>query len=404
MHALFKTYFIIISNKAKSMFSNFTFKNPVKVIFGKGSIASVPKNIPLGKKIMLTYGGGSIFKNDVHKQVIEALEGYEIVEFGGIEANPTYETLMAGVAVARIEKVDYLLSVGGGSVLDGTKFMAAAIPFEGGDEWNNIVLGKARFKNALPIGAVMTLPATGSEMNYFAVISKKETDEKIGLGNPLLYPQFSILDPETTFSLPKRQVANGIADAFTHVMEQYMTYPAGGEIQDRFCEGVLQTLISVGVKTIDNPSDYGARSNMMWAATVALNGWISVGMPQDWATHNIGHELTALHGIDHARSLAVVLPYLMRYKSVEKKGKLIQYAQRVWNLSGSEEELIEGAIQKTVDFYQSLGIPTKGSEYGIGEATIKEISKRFKERGGAYGEHGDIDHNAAAEILRMSVA
>jgi NADP-dependent alcohol dehydrogenase len=386
------------------MFNNFTFKNPVKVIFGKGTIASISKNIPAGNKVMLTYGGGSIFENDVHKQVIEALDGYDVVEFGGIEANPSIETLMAGVEVARRVKIDFLLAVGGGSVLDGTKFMAAAIPFEEGDEWNNIVLAKAKYKKALPIGAVMTLPATGSEMNYYAVISKKETDEKFSMGSPLLYPQFSVLDPETTFSLPKRQVANGIADAFTHVMEQYMTYPVGGEIQDRFCEGIIQTLISVGAKTLENPTDYEARANMMWAATVALNGWISVGMPQDWSTHSIGHELTALHGIDHARSLAVVLPYLMRYKSENKKGKLIQYAQRVWNLTGTEEELIEGAIQKTISFYESLGLPTKGSEYGIGEATIEEISKRFKERGGAYGENRDIDYNAAAAILRMSVA
>ena len=353
---------------------------------------------------MLTYGGGSIFKNDVHTQVLEALEGYDIVEFGGIEANPAFETLMAAVQVARLEKVDYLLSVGGGSVLDGTKFIAAAVPFEGGDEWNNIVLGKTRYKKALPFGAVLTLPATGSEMNFYAMISKKETNEKMGIGKPLLYPQFSILDPETTFSLPKRQIANGIADSFTHVLEQYMTYPAGGEIQDRFCEGVIQTLISVSTKTLENPTDYEARANMMWAATVALNGWISVGMPQDWATHSIGHELTALHGIDHARTLAVVMPYMMKYKSDKKKGKLIQYAQRVWNLTGTDEQLIEGAIQKTIEFYETLGIPTKGSEYGINEVTIEEISKRFKDRKGAYGEHGDIDHAAAADILRMSVA
>jgi NADP-dependent alcohol dehydrogenase len=386
------------------MFSNFTFKNPVKVIFGKGTIAALSKNIPAGSKIMLTYGGGSIFKNGVHTQVIDALEGYDIVEFGGIEANPTFETLMAAVEVARLEKVDYLLAVGGGSVLDGTKFIAAAVPFDGGDEWNNIVLGKVRYKKALPIGSVLTLPATGSEMNFYAVISKKETDEKISMGSPLLYPKFSILDPETTYSLPKRQVANGIADAFTHVMEQYMTYPTGGEIQDRFCEGVIQTLISVGTKTLENPTDYEARANMMWAATVALNGWISVGMPQDWATHNIGHELTALHGIDHARTLAVVLPYMMKYKSESKKGKLIQYAQRVWNLTGTDEQLIEGAIQKTIEFYESLGIPTKGSEYGINKVTIEEISKRFKDRNGAYGEHGDIDYAAAEVVLRMSVA
>lgn len=386
------------------MFNNFTLQNPVKIIFGKGTIAQLPKNIPAEAKVMLTYGGGSIFSNGVHQEVIDALVGYDIIEFGGIEANPTYETLMAGVEVARKEKVDFLLAVGGGSVLDGTKFMAAAIPFKDGDEWNNIVRKKAKYNTALPIGSVMTLPATGSEMNSIAVISKKETDEKFGMGHPLLYPQFSVLDPETTYSLPKRQVANGVADAFTHVMEQYLTYPVGGEIQDRFAEGILQTLISVGQRTIANPEDYEARANLVWAATVALNGWINVGVPQDWATHQIGHELTALHGIDHARTLSIVLPYVMRYKMDAKKEKMIQYAQRVWELSGTDEELIEGAIQKTIDFYESLGIPTSGKAYGIGEATIKEIAKRFEDRGNAFGEHGDIDAKAVCDILEMSVS
>ncbi|AWV98242.1 iron-containing alcohol dehydrogenase [Arcticibacterium luteifluviistationis] len=386
------------------MFNNFTLQNPVKVIFGKGSIAQLPKNIPANAKVMLTYGGGSIFSNGVHEQVINALTGYDVIEFGGIEANPTFETLMAAVEVARKEHVTFLLAVGGGSVLDGTKFMSVAIPFEGGDEWNNIVKRKAKYGEALPIGAVMTLPATGSEMNSIAVISKKETDEKFGMGHPLLYPQFSILDPETTYSLPKRQVANGVADAFTHVMEQYLTYPVGAEIQDRFAEGILQTLISVGQKTIANPEDYEARANLFWAATVALNGWISVGVPQDWATHQIGHELTALHGIDHARSLAIILPHLMRYKLEDKKEKMIQYALRVWELSGTDEELVEGAIQRTIDFYESLGIPTSGKAYGIGDATINEIVKRFEERGSAFGEHGDIDAKAASDILKMSIA
>ncbi|WP_341224443.1 iron-containing alcohol dehydrogenase [uncultured Arcticibacterium sp.] len=386
------------------MFNNFTLHNPVKIIFGKGTIAQLPKNIPANAKVMLTYGGGSIFSNGVHEQVINALTGYDIIEFGGIEANPTFETLMAGVEVARKENVNFLLAVGGGSVLDGTKFMAAAIPFEGGDEWNNIVRKRSQFSAALPIGSVMTLPATGSEMNSIAVISKKETDEKFGMGNSFLYPQFSVLDPETTYSLPKRQVANGVADAFTHVMEQYLTYPVGGEIQDRFAEGILQTLVSVGQRTIANPEDYEARANLVWAATVALNGWIKVGVPQDWATHQIGHELTALHGIDHARTLAIVMPYLMRYKMEAKKDKMIQYAMRVWELSGTDEELVEGAIQKTIDFYESLGIPTSGTAYGIGEATITEIARRFEERGNAFGEHADIDAKAASDILEMSIA
>ena len=386
------------------MFQNFVFHNPVKVIFGKGTIAQLPKEIDKSKKIMLTYGQGSIFKNGVYDQVKKALEGYDIVEFGGIEANPQYSTLMKGVEQAREAGVDFLLAVGGGSVVDGTKFMSAAIPFKGGDEWNNIVRKKANYTEVIPLAAVLTLPATGSEMNYHAVISRKETNEKFGMGHKLLFPVFSILDPEVTYTLPQKQVANGVADAFTHVMEQYLTYPVGAELQDRMAEGVLQTLIKSGPETIKNLEDYEARANMMWAATVALNGWISPGVPQDWATHQIGHELTALHGVDHARSLAVVLPYLLTFKKSDKKAKLIQYAQRVWNLTGTDDELVDQAIAKTQEFYELLGISTKAADYGINKETASTIRSRFEERGTSFGEQGDINGAAAEEILLMSLA
>lgn len=385
------------------MFNNFVYQNPVKILFGKGQIAQLSKQIPADAKILLTYGGGSIFQNGVYEQVKVALKGRNIVEFGGIEANPTYETLMQAVELGRKEQITFLLAVGGGSVLDGTKFIAAAIPFEGEDAWQ-IVTGKEKYKTAIPLGAVLTLPATGSEMNYYAVISKKSTHEKKGMGGPLVYPKFSILDPETTYSLPPRQIANGIADAFTHVMEQYMTYPVDAQIQDRFAESVIQTLIEVAPKTLENPTDYEARANFMWAATVALNGWIGLGVPQDWATHQIGHEITAFHGVDHARTLAVVLPHLLQYKKVDKRAKLIQYAKRVWNLSGTDDELVAGAIQKTGEFYESLGLPIKASEYGVNQETIAKIKQRFVERGMNFGEKADITPEVVAEILEMSIA
>ena len=384
------------------MFSNFVYHNPVRVLFGKGQIAQLNKQIPAQAKIMLTYGGGSIMQNGVYDQVKAALSDRTIIEFGGIEANPTYETLMRGVEIARTEKIDFLLSVGGGSVLDGTKFMAAAIPFEGGDPWE-ILASKARIKTAVPIGAVLTLPATGSEMNYFAVISRASTHEKKGMGNPLVYPVFSILDPETTFSLPERQIANGIADAFTHTLEQYLTYPVDATLQDRMAESVLQTLIEVGPVTLKNPTNYEARASMMWAATVALNGWISVGVPQDWATHQIGHELTALHGIDHARTLAVVMPHLLRVKSTEKREKLIQVAKRVWNLQGTDDELVEGAIQAIAQFYETLGIPTRAKTYGIGPETVEEVRKRFVARNMNFGERADITPDVVVQILNLSI-
>ncbi|MCA0363576.1 MAG: iron-containing alcohol dehydrogenase [Bacteroidetes bacterium] len=384
--------------------NNFSFQNPVKVVFGKGTIAQLPKLIDKKNKIMLTYGGGSIFKNGVYVQVKKALSGFEIIEFGGIEPNPTYETLMKAVAIARQEEVDFLLPVGGGSVLDGTKFIAAAVPYEGNDEWNDIVLGAKRYSEALPIGAVLTLPATGSEMNYYAVISRTETQEKYGMGSPVLYPKFSILDPETTFSLPKTQIANGIADAFVHVMEQYLTFDQNTPIQDRFAEGVLSTLIEVAPKVLAENPAYEDMANYMWAATVALNGWISTGVAQDWATHAIGHEITALHGIDHARTLAVVLPHLMAYKKDRKLSKIVQYGKRVWDINADADQTAELAIEKTVAFFESLGIPSKASAYGIGEETIAEIEKRFAERNQKIGEHGDISAEDIRKILEMSIS
>ncbi|MDF7819646.1 iron-containing alcohol dehydrogenase [Runella sp. MFBS21] len=383
--------------------NNFQYHNPVRIIFGKGQIAQLPKQIPASAKVMMTYGGGSIFKNGVYEQVKSALKEYDVIEFGGIEPNPTYETLMKAVEIARKEGVDFLLSVGGGSVLDGTKFVAAAIPFEGEEPWH-ILSQRAKIKKAIPLGAVLTLPATGSEMNYYAVISRSETQEKKGMGNPLVYPQFSILDPETTFSLPPRQIANGIADAFTHVMEQYMTYPVHAEMQDRMAEAVLLTLIQEGPKMMINPTDYDAAANVMWAATMALNGLLAAGVPTDWATHQIGHELTALHGIDHARTLAVVLPHLLEFKKDTKRQKLVRYAKNVWQLSGSEEELTEKAIQKTADFYASLGIPTKASAYEIGKDTVEKVVTRFVDRGMNFGEHADITPEAVGQILALSLA
>jgi NADP-dependent alcohol dehydrogenase len=391
-------------SKFNDMFSNFAYYNPVKILFGKGQISVLPKQIPANARILLTYGGGSIFKNGVYEQVIKALKGYTIIEFGGIEANPYFETLMKAVELGRSEKVDFILAVGGGSVLDGSKFIAAAIPFEGGDEWTNIVLSKTKYTKAIALGSVLTLPATGSEMNPVAVISKMDTHEKRGMSNPLLFPQFSVLDPETTFSLPEKQVANGLADAFTHVMEQYLTYPVNAEIQDRFAESIMKTLIAVAPKTIQNPEDYESRANFMWAATVALNGWINLGTPTDWATHQIGHELTAFHGIDHARTLAVVLPHLLSFKKEDKKGKLVQYAKRVWDLSGSDDELAEAAIQKTIEFYESLGLPTKASHYGIDQASILKVKERFAKRGMKFGERADIGPDEVETILQMSIA
>jgi len=380
---------------------NFAFYNPVKILFGKGQIANIAKEIPTEAKILVTYGGGSIKSNGVYEQVKAALAGHSFLEFGGIEPNPHLETLLKAVELIRAEGINFLLAVGGGSVLDGTKFIAAAVNFEG-DPWD-ILAKQAPVKSAMPFGTVLTLPATGSEMNTNSVVTKWETQEKLFFASPLVFPKFSVLDPETTYSLPPRQIGNGIVDAFTHVVEQYLTYPANAPLQDRWAESILQTLIEEGPKTLANPHDYASRANVVWAATLALNGLIGAGVPQDWTTHMIGHELTALHGLDHAQTLAVVLPSTLTVKRDRKREKLLQYADRVWGLvDGTEESRIDGAIQKTRDFFESVGVRTHLSDYGVGLDVIPLISDRFEKRGFvALGEHQDVTPKVVEQILAL---
>jgi NADP-dependent alcohol dehydrogenase len=369
---------------------NFVYQNPVKIIFGKGEISKTGTNIPAGAKILLTYGGGSIFNNGVYNQVKESIKGFDVLEFGGIEPNPHYETLMKAVEIVKNENITFLLSVGGGSVLDGTKFIAAAARFTKGDPWK-ILSRRSPVLDAIPIGAILTLPATGSEMNGNSVVTRIETTEKLAFASPLVLPVFSILDPEVIFSLPEKQVANGIADAFVHVIEQYLTFPVNSPIQDRFAESILKTLVEEGPKVLADRADYNAAANLMWSATMALNGLIGVGVPQDWATHMIGHELTAFHGIDHARTLAIVLPGIMNIKKDQKKDKILQLGERVWGITEENTETrIKLTIQKTVNFFESIGIPTKLSAYNLATETIDKICTRFENRGFKIGEKADI--------------
>lgn len=384
--------------------NNFEYKNPTKIIFGKGQIAQLSKEIPRDAKVLLLYGGGSIKKTGIYEQVTKALLGYNLLEYGGIPPNPEYSVLMGALKIIKEEKVDFLLAVGGGSVIDGTKFLSAAAFFEGENPWDIMTKNKSASK-VLPFGTVLTLPATGSEMNSGFVITRKETKEKLASGGPNLYPAFSVLDPEVVKSIPQRQLANGVADAFMHVMEQYMTYPMGGLLQDRFAEGILQTLIEVAPAVMKDPSDYKAAANFMWSCTMALNGLISKGVSEDWSVHMMGHELTALFGIDHARTLAILAPNHYRYNFETKKGKLTQYAERVWNVTdGTDDEKAKAAIEKTEEFFHSLGIKTKLSEYTKDYAgTADEIAKRFEERGWkGLGEHGSLKPEDAKKIVEMS--
>jgi NADP-dependent alcohol dehydrogenase len=382
---------------------NFTYFNPTRIHFGRGQIAAIDKELPAGARVLLLAGGGSIRSNGVHDQVRRALGGRPLFEFFGVEANPDYDTLMKAVAVARAEKVDWILAVGGGSVLDGAKFVAAAVPYPG-DPWEILVTRGSKLQSALPIGAVLTLPGTGSEANGASVISRRSIREKLAFIHPLAFPRFSVLDPETTFTLPERQISNGVADAFTHVIEQYLTYPANAAIQDRFAESVMRVLIDEGPRSVRNPSDYGNRANVVWAATWALNGAIGAGVPQDWASHMIGHELTALHGIDHARTLAVVLPSLLNVQRAGKGAKLLQYGERVWGIrEGTESARIDAAIERTRGFYESLGLRTRLSDYGVAVETAAEVARRLRARGLlGIGERGDITPEVVERILRQA--
>ncbi|MDL2228026.1 iron-containing alcohol dehydrogenase [Bacteroidales bacterium OttesenSCG-928-K03] len=374
---------------------NFTFHNPTKLIFGKGQISKLSSLIPKDKKVMITFGGGSVKKNGVYEQVVAALKEHNYIEFWGIEPNPTVETLRKAITLGKENNIDFILAVGGGSVLDGTKLIASAIPYSG-DAWEIVLKGKA--DNCIPFASVMTLPATGSEMNNGGVISRSETKEKYAFN--ARYPEFSILDPETTYSLPPNQVANGLADIYVHVMEQYLTTPGQSRVMDRWAEGILLTVLEIAPKIKENQHDYDTMADFMLSATMALNDFIRMGVTQDWATHMIGHELTAFTGIAHGASLAIVLPGTMYVMREQKKGKILQYGERIFNITeGTEDEKIILAIKKTEDFFKSIGLATTFSEAKIDISVIDKIVNRFKEVNVVLGESRNITAEVVREIL-----
>lgn len=375
---------------------NFSFQNTTHLIFGKGTIAKLSKQIPKEKRILITFGGGSVKKNGVYDQVINALKGYDVTEFWGIEPNPSIETLRKAIALGKEKGIDFLLAVGGGSVIDGTKLISAGLRYDG-DAWD--LVKKGYYPDTVPLGTVLTLPATGSEMNSGAVISRYETQEKYPFYSN--FPQFSILDPETTYSLPDFQIACGIADTFVHVMEQYMTTSGQSRVMDRWAEGLLSTLVEIAPKIKADKTNYDLMADFMLTATMALNEFISMGVTNDWATHMIGHELTALHGITHGQTLAIVLPGTLRVLKEQKIEKLVQYGERVWGFSiGNMEQNADMAIRKTEEFFRSLGLATRLGEVNVGEDTIVEIERRFNERKVAFGENENVDGAMAAKILR----
>lgn len=382
----------------------FNLYNPTRIVFGEGRIAELARNIAEDARVLVLYGGGSAERNGTLAEVKNALGARHVQMFGGIEPNPSYETLSKAVELVRAEKIDFLLAVGGGSVIDGTKFVAAAALFEG--DTKEILQHSGRnITKALPIGTVLTLPATGSEMNNAGVVTLLATKTKAPFYSKFLFPQFSILDPSKTYTLPARQVANGIVDAYVHVMEQYLTYPVGGMVQDRFAEGLLQTLIEIGETAVAETDNYEVRANLMWVATLALNGVVGAGVPQDWSTHLLGHELTAQYGLDHAQTLAIILPSMMQMRRTEKHAKLLQYAQRVWGITeGDEEQRIDAAIAKTREFFETVGVPTRLSDYQLGVESIEPVLEQLHAHGMvALGEHQDITPDKCRVVLEMSL-
>jgi len=383
---------------------NFDFYNPTQILFGQGQIAALSKQVPAQARVMLVYGGGSIKQNGVFDEVMAALAGHTVTEFAGVEPNPSYETLMRAIVQARDEKIDFLLAVGGGSVIDGAKFIAAGALLSE-DPWTIVQNFGKNIGATIPFGVVLTLPATGSEMNSASVITRKSTQEKFSFMSRKVYPKFAILDPSKTYSLPARQVGNGVVDAFAHVMEQYLTYPVNAKVQDRFAEGLLLTLIEEGPKALSDPDNYDVRANVMWCATLALNGLIGAGVPHDWATHMIGHELTALYHLDHAQTLAAVMPSMLRVRRESKRAKLLQFAERVWNLNGGDDDTrIDAAISRMEEFFEQMGVKTRLRDYGLSAPDIEAVLKVLEaHRMVKLGEGRDVSLDVSRKVLEMSL-
>ena len=379
----------------------FSYLNPTRIQFGQKQIAALRTLIPKTQKVLVVYGGGSIKKNGVYDQVSEALSDHDWLEFAGVGANPTIEVLDKAVAIVKEQDVDFILGVGGGSVIDGVKYIAAAAKYDGAG-WD-ILQGKHKVTQAIPLGAVLTLPATGSESNSASVVSKAATQEKLAFTAPAVQPKFAVMDPDVMKTLPPRQLVNGIVDAWVHTCEQYLTFPADAMVQDGYAEALLKNLRELG-SNFDKQDD-NWRANLMWTANQALNGLIGSGVAQDWATHMFGHELTALYGVDHARSLAIIQPSLLRNQLATKRAKLEQMGRNVFALEAGDDLALR-TIDAIEEFYHSLDVATQLTEHGDDKAAaVEAVLKQLKNHGMlAIGEHGAITPKQSQEILEHAIA
>lgn len=385
---------------------NFEFQNPVKVLFGKEQIEKLKFLIPPNKNILMTYGVNSIKAHGVYERVIENLPCVKnLFEFGGINANPEYSVLLQAIALCKQKEIDFVLAIGGGSVIDGTKFICAGVNYPLTDKWQILKGQSMKISKPIRFGTILTIPASGSEVNEYAVISRKDTGEKLAFCNEKLFPEFSILEPELTYSLSNNQLINGIVDPFIHVAEQYLTTSINTPLQDGYSETIMRTLINLAPTIISGENNYNARANWMWCASNALNNYIGLGVDQDWSTHAIGHELTALYGLDHAQTLAIIAPQLWRYKKENKYKKLAQFAKNVWNVEARNPDLaIDLAICKTEMFFNNIGMKTKFSDYKVQVDALTVARNVIKNSmNGAIGECNDISFNDIVNIINMSI-
>ena len=378
---------------------NFIFFNDTKYVFGKGQIARLSELVPPKTKLLVVYGGGSVKKNGVYDQVKAALKGFEYTEFWGVHSNPDVDTVRSAAAEGLLFGAQMVLGVGGGSVADAVKFIAAAIADPFADIWDMAKGAKAK---QVPFACVMTMPATGSEMNNGAVLSNNATKEKLGTfrGD---YPRFSIVDPEVVRSVPLYQRANALADAYVHVLEQYVTTPGQNRILDRWAEGVLSSLREISADAMKEDPTYDTLCDYAYAMTMALNNFLRMGITQDWATHQIGHQITAYAGVTHGESLTMVWSALADTLRGQKHAKLLQYAERVLNIRAKdepdEEKRIDAALKETDAWFKSLGLATSLKEKGLGMDVVDFVEKRFNDYGAHYGEGKNVDGAMARKIL-----
>jgi alcohol dehydrogenase len=380
---------------------NFTYWNPTKLIFGESQLEQLKTEIPLyGRKVLLVYGGGSIKRNGLYEQVIQQLNdlNVEVFELSGVEPNPRIETARKGVELCKKENIEFILAVGGGSVIDCTKLIAAGAKYEG-DAWD-LVVKKAVATEALPFGTILTLAATGSEMNSGSVITNWETKEKYGWGSPATFPKFSILDPTNTFSVPKDQTIYGMVDMMSHVFEQYFHQVENTPLQDRLCESTLLTVMEAAPKLVNDLENYELRETILFSGTIALNGMLQMGYRGDWATHNIEHAVSAVYDIPHGGGLAILFPNWMKHCLKENPARFKQLAERVFAISPegkTDEEVGLLGIEKLREFWTSIGAPSRLADYQIDDSQLEVMADKAM----VYGEFGNFKKLNREDVLAI---